>query len=692
MQQENDSLRRECAKLHKERELLRERLREMGDTEDILADSSAQLLVTPDPMTIGVADNSSQDSANTAMLNRMLDTLWPKISEQALEVLQFNLEAAVRNLSAPLNKLAFVKDQSFFGNRAPKFVDVRWGHQSMQMDGKETTNFAFRAKLEWDAQGGKSRISLRIAGAGLSICDIIIQGDLVVEFVGMMDTPPLFRGVRLFFLNLPEFDFDVQGSATMVSPASIKQTVLNVIETQISTQMVLPNRLGLKLAKDADIFQIIAPAPEGLLLLTVMGAENLRGLDTNLFSANTSDPFCQVIWAGQTYRTATQAANLSPSFDEFTVPLIIASSSHQKVALEIINENKYTQNSLLGRAIVPVVDMISWADAWGTTREETLKLANDRGKKSSSNGKIVLRAVWRPLLSKHAGKEERVDDRGVLSAGVYFASHVPSSQEKTQLWVSVHCSHLFENSDLGLRRTHKISHRDAADAAKADSEVMSKKMKVCNKYDMSEKDMASVLEVEPETIANCTTLSASREFHWNKNFDFAVQNLSKAMLTFRLMSKAQSAEEKELGNFNFNVKELIERCKWERDLVSVKIAQLARGICLKVRVQVHFLGKPKNEPPPPQVFGRCFEDLSERNKAGKPKSRKEKEKCEIEPVPKKPREKKRSDPSSPARVKKKRDSLLDALDDLAGDLVGDSVTSTPEKEKSRKVKSKSAKK
>merc|ERR1739845_307801 len=96
-------------------------------------------------------------------------------------------------------------------------------------------------------------------------------------------------------------------------------------------------------------------------MLTVLRAQGLRGLDCNVFSANSSDPFVQVVWAGQVFRSETKLGNLSPDFGAFIVPLMIVSASHQSVSIDILNENKLTSNSLLGRVVVRVDEMIAGA-------------------------------------------------------------------------------------------------------------------------------------------------------------------------------------------------------------------------------------------------------------------------------------------------------------------------------------------
>lgn len=69
---------------------------------------------------------------------------------------------------------------------------------------------------------------------------------------------PLVGGLQIFFLNVPEIDFDVQGIARVPGFKSIfRRRIL-----KLTDNLVFPNRIPVKLSKSLDNNKLASIEPE----------------------------------------------------------------------------------------------------------------------------------------------------------------------------------------------------------------------------------------------------------------------------------------------------------------------------------------------------------------------------------------------------------------------------------------------
>jgi len=213
----------------------------------------------------------------------------------------------------------------------------------------------------------------------------------------MIDVPPMFEGLRVFFINPPEIDLEFQGITTLLNMGILKRKIIGVITNGISGALTLPHRKGAMLSADADIFRVLQPRPEGILTVKVHKAEKLIAKDTNvfqtLFSAATSDPYVVVKFGSQVYKSATVPKNINPSFD-YDVSLVIDEKLLQTVDFELYDENVVQAEDLLGKLSISTAELSCLG-----SEAQTYDLKDEEGA-TGKNGQLTLSAQWQPLLLK----------------------------------------------------------------------------------------------------------------------------------------------------------------------------------------------------------------------------------------------------------------------------------------------------
>jgi len=394
----------------------------------------------------------------------------------------------------------------------------------------------------------------------------------------------------------------------------VNSAIMDIIEEQVKTRVVLPNMIGVPLAKHVDIFRIKAPRPEGMLEITTISGADLLAMDTNFFSKPSSDPYVEVRCGAQFFRSETKSADLNPIYN-WMCRMFINSSSHQAVRIQVWDEDLASAPDLMGTFEASVAELIAWGD-----EKRTISLADEKGVVGEA-GTLTLCVHWRPLMplnwrpeqlsaQSHIPFEAEMGWEPVsfLFFGVYDATRVPCSVDETLFWLVVECSHLVPSWEaLGdmKRQVSKHVKHDRGDVEEQEKEenLIKKKVEILRKYRIPPEDAGELTGLDARSLKKAlgggsffsTRTSTAKDaghhhsFTWNKPFEYLVSNPTEAVITVNLMRQVPRGKEELVDTFNFNVKDLL-------DVATLTIAQTLTlpktGIEIRFRAQVRYFGEP----------------------------------------------------------------------------------------------------
>lgn len=200
-------------------------------------------------------------SALAQPANEIVAHVWPQVSHWATEFLLKEVSPALH--AALPEKLAAGIDpnRSHLGHEPVRFSSIKIFDRKEWTPSGFCDNIVFRCRMEWH---GDPSIFLQMVGTAAGIQGIMLRGHLLVELVHMLPYPPMFKGVRLFFLDPPDLDltFSGMGSDVLNVGVIIKRRIVDVFQSQLACRVVAPKFMGFKMV-NTDIFQITSPAPEG---------------------------------------------------------------------------------------------------------------------------------------------------------------------------------------------------------------------------------------------------------------------------------------------------------------------------------------------------------------------------------------------------------------------------------------------
>jgi len=385
----------------------------------------------------------------------------------------------------------------------------------------------------------------------------------VIEFVHLLPRPPLFAGIRVFFVNPPKVDIDLGGLGGLLNIGLIRNKILTVITKEISNVCVLPKRIGICMAKEeSNIFRIKAPRPEGVLELTVVEAKGLR-LDM-CGDDNSCDPYCEIVFAGQVVSTQHLKKTFEPGWSE-TFTFIVDSKQAQELHFSVFDEDETwltssKSNNLLGKGMVGVEALLKSPDVWWPLSTD------DSGDKDL--GKIHFRATWRPFSLR---QDPDPDKKALLFVGLYGAHELPRlrrGQNEPKHWATVAVTD--DKVEHPPQETGRVGAPPKDLDVSGRKRTMEKKSSLLFERGLTTEEVADILDTEAATIEALNRVRSTKteacldddiegahHVLWEAPFNFLLERPRAARVEVTIWRDIAGPQTIKLGTYKCSVDELL---------------------------------------------------------------------------------------------------------------------------------------
>ncbi|XP_077993095.1 extended synaptotagmin-2-A-like isoform X2 [Glandiceps talaboti] len=335
------------------------------------------------------------DVERAEWLNSIVKQMWPFLGDYVENVLRNTVEPSIKeNLPSSLSSFRFEK------------IDL--GERPLRIGGvKVYTEHIKRNEIIMDLDiyyAGDCDIEVGLSRVKAGIEDVQLHGTLRVEMKPLIPNVPLIGAITVYFLNMPDLDFNMTNIANILDIPGLSGSLRNIIEDQLSQFLVLPNRLVVPMTKDTDVLKLKFPLPKGVLRIGVMEAKDLMRKDVAVFSKGSSDPFCVVHVGGQKFKTKTIDSNIHPVWERY-YEAIVDEPLGQVVDVEIWDEDKGSKDESLGCLTIDIEDVVQKGhiDAWLPLEE-------------AKSGQVHLKLIWLTLSDKADAIEEALQETKRLKA------------------------------------------------------------------------------------------------------------------------------------------------------------------------------------------------------------------------------------------------------------------------------------
>jgi hypothetical protein len=572
----------------------------------------------------------SGTGTNAEFLNSFLQLWWPHLAEFIKDkILELN-----ESLGEIVPGLHFDETNCDMGQTPPKFVNVET-EKGREYDGSDRIRIAM--SLEWSAFPTLF-LQLRDGSFKAGIDGIQFRGTLFLELLTMLEGPPFFEGMRLYFAKTPMIDFHGAGLISILQKfPNLKRRIIRVIDSALASSLVVPNVIGIPLADDIDAFLMYFPLPEAVLDITVLHADQLQALNTSMLGhGKSSDVIVEVTCGACHYCSPVQKRTVNPIWkDGWTIRVPIFRALENSVMIQVWDRHSSSlmkEDEPLGHfEFIP-----SKLAAETPCGQRTDKLLDATGR-SEQNGTVTYNLTYRQLSSEFGSVNPYWLSVGVLEvegltpdtlppeqqseskksfslrAAKSFAHgvseietavsghlHSSSAAKAPMFWVRVSCNHVVEHWPVDVQETVKNSVDEltlspAESAAKHQQlhDEISEKLSILKKYKVSDDDLTRVLGLRPGDIHAGGFVAEERTVHheptvqFNEGFRFIVPPGPNNFVKFTLMRKAGRTTS-EIGDASIEIKPLIEQGT-KKFTSCLRIPHPHQKLMLKVSLYLQYL-------------------------------------------------------------------------------------------------------
>jgi len=310
------------------------------------------------------------DSKNMDWINRLVAKMWPRIDIYLRQNLFKQIEKSVQE-SVPGFKFP---ESSTFGNIFPTVTVIR-------VFDSDNEKLVIDLQILFQPDIG---LEIELPGRNAILQDLYFSGMLRIVLLPLIPQPPFLGGVQIFFLNKPNVDYQFKGVAKVLNILKSK------IDEEIRKAVVLPNKIIVPFGDKISMRQLASPKVQGVIRVTVHGAEGLRSTDT----FTRSDPYFIINVGARQKRSKTISNTLNPKWKEtfdFPVEIVIG----QKVILEIFDDD-VMGDDFLGRLDIEcsMVAGVSKILEKSFELEDKEYSSGNRNSRDSTLGKTKLSLQW----------------------------------------------------------------------------------------------------------------------------------------------------------------------------------------------------------------------------------------------------------------------------------------------------------
>jgi len=319
---------------------------------------NADLTIKPRELIASALWNSLETGDELQWMHCVIGKLWPKVNK-AISKMMRDPDLISPNLPAVLRGLnpRFVKFD--LGQEIPRFLKVEVWEAPCQAKDVKIRGAEIHLDMVFESQD--LDIELACGPAKASITKLRLKGELVLRLDPLVKKMPIVGGVAAYFLHSPEVAVEFGGVAHGVEKLANKALcalheggMQRTIQKMIESSLVLPNMIGVSLAKDeemVDSAMVKWAKPVGMVRVSGMRARGLTGVDWHLFENKTSDPYVRMNLSAEEWTSSTVMKSCNPQWQspEDTHDFLVY-DREQQLRIEVHDWGMMKFYDVIGRA------------------------------------------------------------------------------------------------------------------------------------------------------------------------------------------------------------------------------------------------------------------------------------------------------------------------------------------------------
>eukprot|EP00755_Sulcionema_specki_P000306 Sspe_Gene.3065::Locus_1013_Transcript_1_1_Confidence_1.000_Length_10154::g.3065::m.3065 len=315
-------------------------------------------------------------------LTSTLEVMWPSVRAYTKQLLDDTIQPAINRAVLPYG-ISVEITKLDLGDRTPAFgpITSRFVAGADGVDGEEERGLEISLGVTY-----RSDIDIEISttAGSVGVQCITFTGTLFFWIRPFLDDVPFIGACEVAFVNPPNIELDWTGfMGGALQMMGLQKIVRNTIDSTLANMCVVPNFMSFPLVTNhpaVDPAKLRCPKPEGVLRLTILGAENLGDLS--------ADPLVQVKVGAQMWNTDRATPRDCPRWLNSTHDFLVY-SKEQWVFIDVCDDQG--EDDVLGSVVhVPVDRLVKRGKAVVPLTKNGLPVTDQHGVAST----LSVRAQW----------------------------------------------------------------------------------------------------------------------------------------------------------------------------------------------------------------------------------------------------------------------------------------------------------
>ncbi|XP_040576952.1 extended synaptotagmin-2-A isoform X2 [Lepeophtheirus salmonis] len=322
--------------------------------------------VPPESLPLWISSSNSCEKVD--WINDILEQVWSHIGQYATPFIKTFIEPGIKDI---LNDMQ-LKDLSGFDLKRVVLGSIPLKMGGMKVFPKRHKNHKVESVvLETELiYAGDARVLFQLQKVSAEIKNIKFRGLARIHLKPLLNTFPIIGGFEITFIKQPVINYSLGGLGTFAEIPGINSLVKSIVESQIKSRFVWPNKFRLTLPIKDD--PKISPAtkkntscllPLGLLNVHIIEAEDLVAKDLKLRGKSTSDPYAVVAVNGEEISFQSQYVDksLNPLWNyecKFILDGDLVPEDHC-LEIRVYDYDHGTQDDFMGKVCINLEEVIS---------------------------------------------------------------------------------------------------------------------------------------------------------------------------------------------------------------------------------------------------------------------------------------------------------------------------------------------
>lgn len=342
-------------------------------------------------------------------INNIIAKIWPNIEKVVRDKIVESL--AGEQVTSYLNRMGGgeVTVKSFdIGDIPPRL-------QGVKIQGVSSDELILDSQIIYN---GTSNVCLSLTlskfpqPVPLSIENFTMSGKLRIICKPLLNEKPFVGGVRLSFLDTPDFDFEPGGLLAVTDLPGLRSLVRSQVTECVDRSLVFPRGVQLTVPADGTSppvnQQTNLNIPRGVLSFSLVEARELKSRDFSVSGRDVSDPYARISFAvdgrEHTFETEVKKNSLDPVWNFQEILFVDSPDTMSDITVNIFDKDEYSKDDFLGECVVykeiltKVVNMGKTYDYWKILEK-------------TAQGSVRVRVSWSRL---DANPPKNTDDQALV--------------------------------------------------------------------------------------------------------------------------------------------------------------------------------------------------------------------------------------------------------------------------------------